>query len=179
VREEVEKKEAGIEEGSKVEKKKGKVGELEDISNSLMREWQVTLMSEGSKCMILMARAISPRYQMQGIGFALIRWGTRIRRGCIVRFAYRQLAGWRAFGKVGFGEVGMYLDEFAEEMTPRHRERMAVGSMCLSICNVTQVIGLRCGARNDERERDIVNAAFCIDNISVKARTQRSTSEAK
>ena len=62
--EEGERYEAGIEEEGKVEKKKSKVGELEDISNSLMREWQVNLMREGSKCMILVASAISPRYQM-------------------------------------------------------------------------------------------------------------------
>jgi hypothetical protein len=132
--EEGERYEAGIEEEGKVEKKKSKVGELEDISNSLMREWQVNLMREGSKCMILVASAISPRYQMQGIGSALIRWGTRIRRECIARFTHRQLAGWRAFGKVGFGEAGrlsMDLDEFTEDTAPRNQERMAVGRVCV------------------------------------------------
>jgi hypothetical protein len=90
---------------------------LESITNQDMVRWQKILMPDGTKCMIIVAIAVSPTYQSHGVGSALIRWGTaKADVDGVFCWVHASEAGHKVFAKEGFTEVGRLevdLDEFA------------------------------------------------------------------
>ncbi|KAK9489532.1 hypothetical protein V1508DRAFT_427768 [Lipomyces doorenjongii] len=90
---------------------------LESITNQDMTRWQKILMPDGTKCMIIVAIAVSPAYQSHGVGSALIRWGTeKADADGVFCWVHASEAGHKVFAKEGFMEVGRLevdLDEFA------------------------------------------------------------------
>ncbi|MCJ1224853.1 hypothetical protein MMC12_001499 [Toensbergia leucococca] len=90
---------------------------LESITNLDMKRWEKILMPEGTKCMILVAIAVSPTYQSLGVGSTLIKWGTqKADIDGVFCWVHASEAGHKMFAKQGFNEVGnlvVDLDEFA------------------------------------------------------------------
>ncbi|KAK9385141.1 hypothetical protein V1515DRAFT_609017 [Lipomyces mesembrius] len=97
---------------------------LESITNQDMMRWQKILMPDGTKCMIIVAIAVSPAYQCHGVGSALIRWGTeKADADGVFCWVHASEAGHKVFAREGFKEVGTLevdLDEFAP--APREDE---------------------------------------------------------
>jgi GNAT superfamily N-acetyltransferase len=111
-----EEKEDEVQEESKT---KTKIQELAEITNASMKEWQARLMPPGSRCIVLVAISVLPDYQGQGVGSALIKWGTEIAdREGVYCWVSSSDKGWGAFQKMGFREVerlSINLDDFADE----------------------------------------------------------------
>lgn len=123
------------------EKMMSRIEELEAITGASMGDWQERLWQErltppGSKYVILVAIPVLPAYQRQGVGSALIRWGTNIAdEEGVYCWVFSSNQGWVAFQKLGFGEVGrleVELDEFAEELRNQQRG-WEVGNVCVSL----------------------------------------------
>ncbi len=92
---------------------------LEAVTNLSMAEWQNKLMPKGSFCMILVAINVHPSFQGQGIGTALIKYGTDIcdknGKGWFSWVASSD-KGYKAFEKMAYREVGrlaVNLDEYS------------------------------------------------------------------
>ena len=90
---------------------------LESITDQDMDRWMKILMPEGTRCMILVMIAVSPKYQSRGVGSALIRWGTsRADADGVFCWVHASDAGHKMFAKQGFKELGKLqvdLDEYA------------------------------------------------------------------
>ncbi|KAF7965078.1 hypothetical protein HWV62_45767 [Athelia sp. TMB] len=71
------------------------------------------------KCMFIVATAVSPSHQGQGVGSALIRWGTaQADLDEVSCWVHSSDSGWKAFEKNGFKEhrrLELELDEYADK----------------------------------------------------------------
>ncbi|RDW88709.1 hypothetical protein BP6252_00741 [Coleophoma cylindrospora] len=99
-----------------------KLEQLSAITGKSLQGWQEYLSpwpGSGEKCMVLVAIVIAPEYQRQGVGSALIGWGTKKADEMgVTSWVSSSDAGWRAFKGKGFevmGELRVDLDEFAED----------------------------------------------------------------
>lgn len=96
-----------------------KIQRLNKITNVSMAHFSSLLSPPHIKHLILIAIAISPLYQTQGIGSSLITYGTRIADETgVYCWVSSSDGGFKAFEKAGFKEVGrltLDLDEFVEE----------------------------------------------------------------
>lgn len=72
-----------------------------------------------NKCMYIVATSVAPAHQGQGVGSALIRWGTaQADQDRVDCWVHSSDSGWKAFEKNGFKEkrrLDLELDEYANE----------------------------------------------------------------
>jgi ribosomal protein S18 acetylase RimI-like enzyme len=90
---------------------------LESITNNDMIRWQKRIMPEGSKCLVMCAITVLPKYQSHGVGSALIQWGTKKADiDNVLCWVHASEAGYHAFRRHGFEEIErleLHLNEFA------------------------------------------------------------------
>ena len=91
--------------------------ELERITNEDMAAWQAEVMPAGIQCWFIVAIAVLPEAQSQGIGSALISWGTsRADADGVFCWVHSSDEGHHAFQRAGFEELGsltVNLDAYA------------------------------------------------------------------
>jgi ribosomal protein S18 acetylase RimI-like enzyme len=96
-----------------------RISELQDMTNAHRSEYWEKMMPKGSKGVYIICVSVDPAYQGQGIGSALIRWGTaQADRFGVICMVHSSEAGWKAFQKQGF-EVGEHLTFNLDEWAPR------------------------------------------------------------
>ncbi|KAF8923980.1 acyl-CoA N-acyltransferase [Dissophora ornata] len=94
------------------------IKELEESTNNAMTHYVDHLMPQGTKCRYVYGLTVAPGYQGQGIGSALLKWGTdKADQEGVFCFVSSSMDGWRAYAKAGFVEVGrqeLRLDDYAQ-----------------------------------------------------------------
>ncbi|KZP15564.1 hypothetical protein FIBSPDRAFT_867138 [Athelia psychrophila] len=94
-----------------------KIKRLKAIEDKENEHWE-DILRPGHKCMYIVAIAVSPAFQKQGIASALMQWGTaQADRDGVACWVHSSHAGWRAFEKNGFREesrLDLDLDEYSD-----------------------------------------------------------------
>jgi GNAT superfamily N-acetyltransferase len=94
------------------------IKELEATTNQAMNHFCDLLMPEGVQCRFIVGMSVAPGYQGQGVGQALMRWGTdQADQDQVYCWVSSSMGGWRAYAKAGFVEVGrleLCLDDYAQ-----------------------------------------------------------------
>ncbi|KAF9342660.1 hypothetical protein BGX26_007079 [Mortierella sp. AD094] len=94
------------------------ISELEQTTNNAMTHYMNHLMPPGTKCRIIYGMNVAPAYQSQGIGSALLKWGTdKADQEGVFCWVSSSMGGWPAYAKSGFVEIGrleLTLDDYAQ-----------------------------------------------------------------
>ncbi|KAF9909586.1 hypothetical protein BX616_011126 [Lobosporangium transversale] len=94
------------------------IGELRQTTNNAMVHYSKYIMVPGIKCRYIYGISVAPAYQGQGIGSALLKWGTdKADEEGVSCWVSSSMSGWPAFAKAGFVEVGrleLNLDDYAQ-----------------------------------------------------------------
>ena len=94
------------------------VERLEALTSSDMDRWIKKIMPPGTKCRYLCSCLVHPSYQGQGVGSALLRWGTKkADEDGVFCWVHSSEGGQFIYQKEGFEEIERLevdLDEFAE-----------------------------------------------------------------
>ncbi|KAF9117628.1 hypothetical protein BGW39_001998 [Mortierella sp. 14UC] len=94
------------------------IKELEETTNQAMNHYVELLMPEGCQCRFVCGMSVAPAYQGQGIGSALLKWGTDLADADqVYSWVSSSMGGWPAYAKAGFVEVGrleLNLDDYAQ-----------------------------------------------------------------
>lgn len=90
---------------------------LEALTNANMEEWMQKLMPEGTRCMYIISLIVASKYQRQGVGSALLRWGTEFAdEKRLFIWVHSSEGGLALYLKAGFQQIGSLevdLDEYA------------------------------------------------------------------
>jgi GNAT superfamily N-acetyltransferase len=114
------------------EKKKATemIDRLKDMEEEDMQRWQKILMPPGSLCIIITGLAVSPRFQHNGVGAALVKWGTNLAdKFGVFMWVHSSEASYRVYAKSGFEVVGTLeidLDAWAPAPPPMEEGEGAV-----------------------------------------------------
>jgi GNAT superfamily N-acetyltransferase len=99
-----------------------KIKQLESITDADMTSWMAKLMPDGTQCMFICTLSVDPDYTSQGVGSALMQWGTRIAdENKIFCWVHASDGSHMFYAKHGFEQVGeltVDLDEFATRPAP-------------------------------------------------------------
>jgi GNAT superfamily N-acetyltransferase len=99
-----------------------KLKRLESITDADMRSWMAKLMPDGTKCMFICTLSVDPNYASQGIGSALMEWGTRIadedKIFCWVHASDGSHMFYKKHGFEKISELTVDLDKFATTPAP-------------------------------------------------------------
>jgi hypothetical protein len=113
-------KDEPAEQGSNIED--DQIKRLESITDADMTSWMAKLMPDGTKCMFICTLSVDPAYASQGIGSALMEWGTRIAdENRIFCWVHASDGSHMFYVKHGFekvGELTVDLDGFATRPAP-------------------------------------------------------------
>ncbi|KAF9200364.1 hypothetical protein BGZ49_009421 [Haplosporangium sp. Z 27] len=94
------------------------IKELEQTTNNAMKHYMDLLMPPGTKCRFIYGLNVAPAYQGQGIGTALLRWGTeKADQDGVFCWVSSSMGAVPAYAKSGFVEVGrleLKLDDYAQ-----------------------------------------------------------------
>ncbi|KAF9122226.1 hypothetical protein BG015_005622 [Linnemannia schmuckeri] len=94
------------------------IKELEETTNQTMNHYVQLLMPEGCQCRFVCGMSVAPAYQGQGIGSALLKWGTDLAdKDQVYSWVSSSMGGWPAYANAGFVEVGrleLNLDDYAQ-----------------------------------------------------------------
>ncbi|KAF9106042.1 hypothetical protein BGX27_009341 [Mortierella sp. AM989] len=94
------------------------ISELEQTTNNAMTHYVGYLMPPGAKCRFIYSMNVAPAYQSQGIGSALMKWGTdKADQEVVFCWVSSSMEGTPAYEKAGFVEVGkleLKLDDYAQ-----------------------------------------------------------------
>ncbi|KAH6991131.1 acyl-CoA N-acyltransferase [Ilyonectria sp. MPI-CAGE-AT-0026] len=83
-----------------------RINELEAMTSKHLHDFMHRIMPDGSKCIFMGGITVDPKYQGQGVGSQLIRWGTeQADRLGAFSWVHASEAGWPVFAKHGFKEV--------------------------------------------------------------------------
>lgn len=92
--------------------------ELEATTNAAMTHYIAHLMPAGTSCRFISRMSVDPGYQGQGVGSALVRWGTdRADTDGVYCWVSSSMDGYHVYEKAGFVEVGrqeLVLDDYAQ-----------------------------------------------------------------
>ena len=103
---------------------------LEAMTDADMKHWMETLMPEGTKCMFVVTLAVAPKFQSQGVGSALLKWGTDTAdKFGVFAWVHSSEAAWKTYEKVGFEVVGTLdvdLDAWAPAPPPKEEGEGAI-----------------------------------------------------
>jgi GNAT superfamily N-acetyltransferase len=95
---------------------------LRSITNTDMTSWMANLMPDGTQCMFICTLSVDPAYAFQGIGSALMEWGTRLadedKKFCWVHASDGSHMFYEKHGFEKVGELTVDLDEFATRPAP-------------------------------------------------------------
>lgn len=95
---------------------------LESMTSADLKHWMDKLMPEGTKCMFVVSLCVAPKWQSQGVGSALLRWGTeRADAAGVFIWVHSSAGAWPMYAKHGFETVGTLdvdLDEYAPAPAP-------------------------------------------------------------
>ncbi|KAK4954670.1 hypothetical protein LTR10_008103 [Elasticomyces elasticus] len=91
--------------------------ELGTVTNKHLIDFMRKMQANGPKRIFLMSLAVDPRYQDQGVGSLLVKWGTDVAdRAGAFSWVQSSEGGWRFYEKHGFKEVDhltVNLDDWA------------------------------------------------------------------
>ncbi|KAK5721140.1 hypothetical protein LTR15_007104 [Elasticomyces elasticus] len=91
--------------------------ELETVTNKHLIDFMRKMQTHGPKRIFIMSLAVDPRYQDQGVGSLLVKWGTDVAdRAGAFSWVHSSEGGWRFYEKHGFKEVDhltVNLDDWA------------------------------------------------------------------
>ncbi|KAF9410034.1 hypothetical protein BGZ94_001781 [Podila epigama] len=94
------------------------IAELEKTTHNAMLHFVDHLMPDGVKCRYIYSLSVAPAYQGQGIGSALMKWGTDLAdKDNVFCWVSSSMSGWTAYAKAGFIEIGrldLELDNYAQ-----------------------------------------------------------------
>ncbi|KAG0295347.1 hypothetical protein BGZ98_001428 [Dissophora globulifera] len=94
------------------------VKELEETTGNAMNHYVSHLMPPGVKCRIIIGLGVAPEYQGQGVGSALMKWGTdKADEEGVYTWVSSSMDGHQAYAKAGYIEVGrleLRLDDYAQ-----------------------------------------------------------------
>ncbi|KAF9173743.1 hypothetical protein BGX21_010228 [Mortierella sp. AD011] len=94
------------------------ISELEQTTNNAMTHYMKHLMPPGTKCRIIYGVNVAPAYQGQGVGSALLKWGTdKADQDGVFCWVSSSMGAWPTYAKAGFVEVGrleLTLDDYAQ-----------------------------------------------------------------
>jgi GNAT superfamily N-acetyltransferase len=95
------------------------IDRLEAWEQEDWRKWENVFMPPGSKSVVVTGLSVNPVHQGKGVGTALVKWAaSKADEAETYIWVHSSEAGWRAFQKGGFKEVGRLkvdLDAWAEE----------------------------------------------------------------
>jgi hypothetical protein len=99
------------------------IDRLEDMEGEDMEHWEKILMPPGSKCIIVTGLGVSPRFQYQGVGAALMKWGTDYADIYkVFMWVHSSEASYRVYAKSGSevaGKLDIDLDAWASAPPPK------------------------------------------------------------
>lgn len=95
---------------------------LESMTSADLKHWMDKLMPEGTKCMFVVSLCVAPKWQSQGVGSTLLRWGTeRADAAGVFIWVHSSADAWPMYAKHGFETVGTLdvdLDKYAPAVVP-------------------------------------------------------------
>lgn len=95
---------------------------LEALTDADLHAWMTEVMPEGTRCIYVIGLSVSPRYQGQGVGSALLRFGIDFcNREGVFAWVHSSEPAWRMYEKSGFQTVrslDIDLDEYAPMPPP-------------------------------------------------------------
>lgn len=95
---------------------------LQSITGADLKDWMDKLMPEGTKCMFVVSLCVAPKWQSQGVGSTLLRWGTeRADAAGVFIWVHSSADAWPMYAKHGFETVGTLdvdLDRYAPAPAP-------------------------------------------------------------
>ena len=97
---------------------------LEQLTDADMERWKRTLMPQSTtKCMVIVATAVSPKYQFRGVGSALIDWGiVKADAAKVFSWVHASAGGYRIFANHHYqivGQLEVDLDQYADGLLPK------------------------------------------------------------
>lgn len=99
------------------EDKMSGIDRLHALEDADMADMMAELMPAGTSCMYIVGLIVTPQYQSQGVGSALIKYGTTIADHLdIFTWVHASDQSWKAYAKSGFDvvkELDVDLDEYA------------------------------------------------------------------
>lgn len=109
--------EGRVELGTNEEKAENGIDRLHALEDADMQHAMAWLMPPGTSCMYIIGLIVSPDFQSQGVGSALIEFGNAIAdRLGIFTWVHSSDQAWKAYAKLGFEtvkELPVDLDEYA------------------------------------------------------------------
>ncbi|KAF9566457.1 hypothetical protein EC968_003730 [Mortierella alpina] len=98
------------------------------LTNKDMDDWCEKLMPEGCKCMFVVSLSVDPKFHGQGVGSALLRWGTTAAdEAGVYMWVHSSESAHTFYAKEGFEIVGTLdvdLDEYAPVPPPPEHDTM-------------------------------------------------------
>jgi GNAT superfamily N-acetyltransferase len=95
---------------------------LTSITDADMEHWMKTLMPEGTKCMFIRSLSVDPVYASQGIGSALMEWGTtQADQDSVFCWVHSSESAYSFYSKHDFQVIGSLevdLDEYCLAAAP-------------------------------------------------------------
>jgi GNAT superfamily N-acetyltransferase len=99
------------------------IAKLEEMEGKDMDHWQEVLMPPGCKCLIIMGVSVDPKHQKQGIGTALLGWGTeQADKHGVFMWVHSSEMAWKSYANAGFevaGTLDIDLDAWAPAPPPK------------------------------------------------------------
>jgi len=99
------------------------IAELAKTTSNAMTHYIDHLMPPGTQCRLINRMNVAPGYQGQGIGSALIKWGTdKADADGVFCWVSSSMDGYHVYAKAGFVEVGrqeLCLDDYAQGVKRR------------------------------------------------------------
>ncbi|KAA8651040.1 hypothetical protein EYZ11_003789 [Aspergillus tanneri] len=93
------------------------IKQLETMTDADLKDWMDKLMPDGARCMFVISLCVAPKWQSQGVGSALLQWGTdRADAAGVFMWVHSSADAWRMYGKHGFETIGTLdidLDQYA------------------------------------------------------------------
>ncbi|KAI1317113.1 hypothetical protein EDD11_009000 [Mortierella claussenii] len=116
--------------------------ELGQTTNNAMTHFVDHLMPPGAQCRFICGLNVAPAYQSQGIGSALMKWGTdKADQEGVYSWVSSSMDGTPAYEKAGFREVGkleLKLDDYAQGVKRKVRSEDAAHTRGVSLDAVLQ-----------------------------------------
>ncbi|KAK5655214.1 hypothetical protein OQA88_6113 [Cercophora sp. LCS_1] len=98
---------------------------LNDLTGKDFRDWMDKIMPEKARCMYVIGLYVSPAFQRQGVGSALLLWGTRLADSHgVFAWVHSSHGAWRVYERAGFKTartLEVDLDEYAPVPAPLDR----------------------------------------------------------
>lgn len=100
------------------DKPRTKIQIMEDMEESHFVDFMTEIMPDGTKCWFIAGLTVAPKFQGQGVGRALLNWGTsRAEKDNVFAWVHSSDSAWKAYAACGFEPVRVLrvdLDAYAE-----------------------------------------------------------------